>query len=150
MSRNSSTDSSSKSMGMFGSKHIQSLKTEDDLRSGLDSLCRSEPPGNFAVINQEESDPSVNWKLPPVSPSDVYRNLSAFNLQALSHIKIKEKSVRADLTLNAMLTIPLIEAKHIKAALKAGYQYAHLGMVKIGLNALNKKGQKACVFSPIR
>lgn len=58
--------------------------------------------------------------------------------------------MRADLTLNAMLTIPLIEAKHIKAALKAGYQYAHLRMVKIGLNSLNKKGQKACVFSPIR
>lgn len=57
--------------------------------------------------------------------------------------------MRADLTLNAMLTIPLIEAKHIKAALKAGYQYAHLGMVRIGLLCI-KKGQKACVFSPIR
>lgn len=57
--------------------------------------------------------------------------------------------MRADLTLNAMLTIPLIEAKHIKAALKAGYQYAHLGMVKIGLNALHKKSQKAYAFSAL-
>lgn len=58
--------------------------------------------------------------------------------------------MRADLTFECNVDHTLIEAKHIKAALKAGYQYAHLGMVRIGLNALHKKGQKACVFSPIR
>ena len=48
-----------------------------------------------------------------------------------------------------MMTISLLEYKHVKAALKAGYQYAHLGMVRIGMNALHRKGQKAYVFSAL-
>ena len=48
-----------------------------------------------------------------------------------------------------MLTISLLEDKHIKSALKAGYQYVHLGMVRIGLNALHRKGQKAYVLSAL-
>lgn len=59
-SRNSCAKSS-ESMGMFGTKHFKSIKTEEELRYGLEGLCRSESTsGNSAIIEQEETDPTVN------------------------------------------------------------------------------------------
>ena len=85
--RHSSAESSE---SIFGSKHFRTMKDEQKSKSALEGLCRSEfSSGNSAIIEQEETDPSVNWKLPPVSPHDVYRNLSSFNFRALSQIKIK-------------------------------------------------------------
>ena len=48
-----------------------------------------------------------------------------------------------------MLTVPLLETRHIQAALKSGFKYLHLGMVRVGLNALHRKGQSAFVFSTL-
>lgn len=77
--------SSSSSMGRFGSKYFDAIQNEQELRSRLDDLCHSEEPsGNEACLNKEEDNPSVNWKLPLVSPSDIYRGLNPFNFRALS------------------------------------------------------------------
>lgn len=143
------SSSSSAFMGRFGSKHLEKIQNEDELHSGLNICSEEETPANSALIEKEEPNPSVNWRLPPVSPSEVYRGLTPFNLRAYSQIKIKEKSIKTELNLNTMMTIPMFEIRHIQAARKAGYQYAHLGMVRVGLNALHRKGQKAYVFSAL-
>ena len=138
------------SMGRFGSRHFAELENEEHVRTGLESLCMSPAsPSNSACLNIEESSPRVDWKLPSVNPFDVYKHLPAFKLRALSQVKIKENSIRTELNLNAMLTIPLLESKHIQAALHAGYKYIHMGMVRVGLNALHRKGQPTFVFSAL-
>ena len=143
-------DSSSPSMGRFGSKHFDELETEEQLRFGLETLCMSPASSsNSVTLSIEEPNPRMAWKLPQLSASDVYSNLSAFQLKALSHIKIRENSIRTELNLNTMMTVPLLEPKHIQAAIKSGYKYVHLGMVRIGLNALHRKGQPTFVFSAL-
>ena len=137
-------------MGRFGSKHFDDLENEEQLRSGLESLCVTpEAPANSACFNLEEINPSEAWKLPNISPSDVYKGISPFQFKALSQIKIKENSIRTELNLNAMMIVPLLEQKHIQAALKSGYKYVHLGMVRVGLNALHRKVQPTFVFSTL-
>lgn len=132
------------SKGRCGSKHFEELETKGTLGSGLEQLCKQpDKELNSACLNIKETSPRVAWKLPKVSPSDVYAGISRFHFRALSRIKIKERSIRTKLNLNAM--IPLLEPKHIQAALKSGYKYVHLGMVRVGINALHIKGQKTFV-----
>ena len=67
-------------MGRFGSKHLEKIQNEDELHSGLNICSEEETPANSALIEKEEPNPSVNWRLPLVSPSEVYRGLTPFNL----------------------------------------------------------------------
>jgi len=136
------------SKGRCGSKHFEELETEETPGSGLEQLCKQpDKELNSACLNKKEPSPRVAWKLPKVSPSDVYAGISRFHFRALRRIKIKERSIRTKLNVNAM--IPLLEPKHIQAALKSGYKYVHLGMVRVGINALHIKGQKTFVFSAL-
>ena len=78
-------DSSSLSMGRFGSKHFDDLENEEQLCSSLESLfVTPEAPANSACLNLEETNPFEAWKLPNVSPSDVYKSISPFQFKALS------------------------------------------------------------------
>lgn len=143
-------DSPSSSKGRFGSKHFDEIKSEETLKSGLEQLCSSSDKDmNAACLNIEETNRRVAWRLPKVSPSSVFSGVSPFHFKARRQIKIKEKSIKTKLNLNAMMTIPFLESKHIQAAIKSGYGFVHLGMVRIGINAVHRTGRKTFVFSAL-
>ena len=76
---------STPSFGRFGSKHFDELEAEENVRSGLESLCTSPAStSTSSCLNIEESSPSVSWKLPGVNASNVYKHVSPFHLKALS------------------------------------------------------------------
>jgi len=131
-----------------GSQSIADLERQESSLSGLVGTSGSHLE-NSAEFEVPEPSPTKDWKLPPLKPEEVYEKVKKFHLLAVTTIKIKEKSITCDANLNRMMKIPLITREEVDKALKKGYQYMHLGCVKIGINPLHRSGQNCFAFSAL-
>jgi len=130
-----------------GSKSLADLQRE----SALDGLAHSinDIPENFAEIDIVEPSPTKDWKLPPLSPDEVYQKVKKFQLKASTSIKIKEKAIQCRATQNQMMNLELIDRKDVDDAIKKGYSYMHIGCIKIGINPLHRAGQNVYCYSAV-
>lgn len=119
---------------------------EVDVSSITGMLSDLASPTNESEIVLEESNPHPDWKLPPVSANDVYKKLGVFNLKAYTQVQITESVVKAKLSINQMMPITLLQLKDVERARKKGYKFAHIGLVKIGSNALHRQGLHTFAF----
>ena len=88
----------------------------------------------MALIPFQENNPSHEWELPSIVPSEVY-DLKWWHYKSASHIKISSVNIPFSDTEEPM-HINLIEKHQIDWALKHGYKYAHLGAIHLGLSPL--------------
>lgn len=133
---------------VFGSKSLAEKKLEMCDMSALQGMM-SEDNRNLAEADIEVEEPSANplsWELPKIDPKTVYAGLTMFHFRALSKITVSEAILRTDLTVNKMLPVSVLKEEAIKKALSKGFKYAHLGMVRIGLNPLHRQGIKTFAF----
>ena len=131
-----------------GSLSIQDLERQESSLSNLASTSGNQLE-NSAEFDILEPSPTKDWKLPPIKAEEVYEKVKKFGLIATTSIKIKEKSFECNANLNRMMNIPLLSRQDIDNAIKKGYQYMHLGCVKIGINPLHRSGQDVYAFSAL-
>jgi hypothetical protein len=114
------------------------------------SLSRSQSI-NEANMEIVEENPQAAWKLPAINPSQVYKDLTMFHLQAITRIFVKESVSTIQQNINEVQTISLLDPKEIqKEAKKHGTKFVHFGCIRIGINALVHKGINAYVLCIIR
>jgi hypothetical protein len=70
---------------------------------------------NHASIEAIEYQPQAVWKLPAISPNQVYNDLSMFHLCAVSRVIVKESVSRIRQNSDVSQTISLINVKEIQA-----------------------------------
>jgi len=131
-------------------------RSEEDAEtstSGLESmfsLSRSQTI-NQADIEIVEENPQAAWKLPSISPSQVYQDLNMFHLKAITRIFVKESVSTIQQNSNEMQTIALLDPKEIqKEAKKHKTKFLHFGCIRIGINALVHRGINAYVLCTLR
>lgn len=134
-------------MDQFGDKSVEEIQRSESSLSNLagtsDSLNE-----NSADIFIEEPDPIRSWRLPPLKPDEVYADLKAFQMMALTTIKIREKSLTCAANCDSMMHLPLLTKDEIDKASKK-YKYMHLGAVRVGINPLHRTGQNTWVFTAL-
>ena len=89
---------------------------------------------NSSVMHIQDVNPSQDWKLPTIFPSDVYK-LKWWKYASATQIKISSVDISFTDSEEPM-HINLLDHQQIDWAIKAGYKYAHLGAIKLGLNPL--------------
>ena len=84
-----------------------------------------------SVIHITDRNPSSNWELPPIVPSEVY-DLKWWKYKSSTQVKLSSIDVCfADN--EEPVHINLLEKHQIDWAIKQGYKYAHLGAIRLGL-----------------
>jgi len=68
--------------GTSGSDSVNSLESMFSLNR-IQSI-------NHAYLEEVEINPQAAWKLPPISPSRVYQDLTMFHLKAVTRVFFKE------------------------------------------------------------
>ena len=132
-----------------GSLSVQDIERQE---SSLDPMLSSSSGShevNSADFDIPEPSPSKDWKLPPLKPEEVYNNVKRFGLVATTSIKIKESCLQCDANLNKMMKIPLLSKSDLDKAKAKGYQFMHLGCVKIGINPLHRSAHPTFGFSAL-
>jgi hypothetical protein len=106
---------------------------------------------NHASIEEIETQPQAAWKLPAISPSRVYNDLSMFHLKAVSRVIVKESVSRIQQNSDVSQTISLINVKEVQAeARKHKTNYLHFGCIRVGINPLVHKGIEAYALCTVR
>ena len=96
----------------------------------------------------EEHNPSAKWTIPDIKPEHVYKHKALFALKA-STVFLDNRSVASIPSDDQMHYIKLTEilSADKQRSINAGYHFAHLGCVQIGVNPLFRAGLKAtCVL----
>lgn len=109
-------------------------------------LSENSRPVNDNEVELEETSPSVDWKLPKISAKQVYDSFWAFRFCAFTNVHISEHVLTTTLTVNKMKPLTILSESKIRQAREKGFKFAHLGLVKIGLNALHRQGVKTYAF----
>jgi hypothetical protein len=93
---------------------------------------------NKANIEVVESQPQAAWKLPAISPNQVYNDLSMFHLRAITRVFVKESVSRIQQNSDVTQTISLLNVKEIQAeAKKHKTNYLHFGCIRVGIKCIS-------------
>lgn len=137
----------SNNIDQFGDKSISEAENEFEQTRALSGMFS----GTSRAINENEAEleeisPSVDWKLPKIAAKEVYNMFWAFHMISSTNIRISEHVLTTSLTVNKMKPLQILSESSIRKAREKGYKFAHLGLVKIGLNALHRQGVKTYAF----
>lgn len=121
--------------------------------NGLQSIfnvCNSKTL-NHSEIEIPETQPSATWKLPSISPSEVYVDLSMIHLKEITIISKKKCVSEVQQNCDTAQTIPLLNPKELQAEEKQhGTNYLHLGCIRIGVSTLSHRGLNTFVLATVR
>lgn len=117
---------------------VLDCQTQNDVEVSL-ADCRSyfirtSTSKDSSIIHMNDENPSTNWQLPKIVPSEVY-NLKWWRYHSATQIKVMSIDVSFSDS-NDPTHINLLDQTQIDWALKEGYSYAHLGAIKLGLDPL--------------
>ena len=107
---------------------------EVSLAERRSSFMNESSSSNSSIINIQDLNPSQDWQLPKILPSNVYK-LKWWQYSSATQIKVSSIDVSfADS--EEPVHINLIAKEQIDWAIKEGFKYAHLGAIKLGLGPL--------------
>ena len=98
------------------------------------SFLNEPSSSNFSIINIQDFNPSENWQLPKILPSDVYK-LNWWQYKSATQIKVSSIDVSFTDS-DKPIRINLIDKAQIDWDIEEGYHYAHVGAIKLGLGPL--------------
>lgn len=128
----------------LGSTSLRDLTQGTDLQRINSSSSRN---SKSAIINLPEVNPGKEWRLPKIDAKKIYKKLSVFHQFATSSIHISERAIDCLDNCNKMFDFPLLKPEQIKTAIKADYDFLHLGKVNIGIVPLHRKGVPVFFFT---